>query len=158
MDETPGLKRAKKTILIVDIDPLNLAKVSRFLNARYHVLVGKSGAEGVIRSEQYQEEIHLLLTAFSMPEMTGMELASKINLQRPDVKVLLMSPFPDGMLVLNEGWHFMPTPFIESQLRTLVTSLIAPTSRFRGSPHPPRPELRTDQPLSVRSRMGGNKR
>jgi hypothetical protein len=44
--------------------------------------------------------------------------------------VLLMSPFPDGMLVLNEGWHFMPTPFIESHLRTLVASLIAPTSRF----------------------------
>ena len=130
MDQLPGLKRAEKTILIVDEDPINLAKVSRFLNAQYNLLVAKTGAEGVTSSKQYQEEIHLLLAAFSMPEMTGMELASKINLQRPDVKVLLMSPFPDGMLVLNEGWHFMLTPFIESQLRTLVTGLIVPTSRF----------------------------
>jgi len=130
MDQIPGLKHAEKTILIVDDDTVSLATISGFLNGQYNVLVAKNGADAVLRSEEYQDEIHLLLTAFSMPEMTGMELASKINLQRPDVKVLLMSPFPDGMLVLNEGWHFMPTPFIESQLRTLVTSLIAPTSRF----------------------------
>lgn len=130
MERTPGFKHVEKTILIVDEDPGNLAKVSGFLNGQYNVLVAKNGPEAVLRSQEYQEEIHLLLTAFSMPEMTGMELASKINLQRPDVKVLLMSPFPDGMLVLNEGWHFMPRPFIESQLRTLVTSLIAPTSKF----------------------------
>ncbi len=128
MDQITGLKHAEKTILIVDEDSINLAKVSQFLHAQYNVLVAKTGAEGVTRSKEYQEEIHLLLAAFSMPEMTGMELASKINLQRPDIKVLLMSPFPDGMLVLNEGWHFLPTPFIESQLRTLVTGLIAPTS------------------------------
>src|SRR5579871_5514481 len=125
-----GFKHGEKTILIVDEDPINLAKMSQLLNAQYNVLVAKTGAEGVTRSKDYQEEIHLLLTAFSMPQMSGMELASKINRQRPDVKVLLMSSFPDGMLVLNEGWHFLPTPFIESQLRTLVTSLIAPTSRF----------------------------
>jgi response regulator RpfG family c-di-GMP phosphodiesterase len=130
MDQIPGLKHAEKTILIVDDDTVSLATISGFLNGQYNVLVAKNGADAVLRSEEYQDEIHLLLTAFSMPEMTGMELASKINLQRPDVKVLLMSPFPDGMLVLNEGWHFMPTSFIESQLRTLVTSLIAPTSRF----------------------------
>ena len=130
MDQIPGLTHAGKTILIVDEDPVNLAKVAQFLLAQYNVLVAKTGAEGVTRSKEYQEEIHLLLAAFSMPEMTGMELASKINLQRPDIKVLLMSPFPEGMLVLNEGWHFLPTPFIESQLRTLVTSLIGPTSRY----------------------------
>ncbi len=130
MDGLPGFKHGEKTILIVDEDPINLAKMSQLLNAQYNVLVAKTGAEGVTRSKDYQEEIHLLLTAFSMPQMSGMELASKINRQRPDVKVLLMSSFPDGMLVLNEGWHFLPTPFIESQLRTLVTSLIAPTSRF----------------------------
>jgi len=130
MDGIRGFKHGEKTILIVDEDPINLAKMSQLLNAQYNVLVAKTGAEGVTRSKDYQEEIHLLLTAFSMPQMSGMELASKINRQRPDVKVLLMSSFPDGMLVLNEGWHFLPTPFIESQLRTLVTSLIAPTSRF----------------------------
>jgi response regulator RpfG family c-di-GMP phosphodiesterase len=130
MEQIPGFKHAVKTILIVDDDTVRLTTVSGFLKGQYNVLVAKNGADAVLRSKDYQEEIHLLLTAFSMPEMTGMELASKINLQRPDVKVLLMSPFPDGMLVLNEGWHFMPTPFIESQLRTLVTSLIAPTSKF----------------------------
>jgi len=129
MDEIPGFQHAEKTILIVDEDLVNLAKMSRFLNGQYNILAAKTGAEGVILSEKYREKIHLLLAAFSMPQMTGMELAAKIDRQRPDIKVLLMSPFPDGMLILNEGWHFMPTPFIESQLRTLVTGLIAPASK-----------------------------
>jgi len=29
--------------------------------------------------------------------------------------VLRMSGFTDGMLVLNEGWHFLAMPFIPSQ-------------------------------------------
>jgi len=28
--------------------------------------------------------------------------------------------------VLNEGWHFLPKPFIPSQLRTLISGLVFP--------------------------------
>jgi hypothetical protein len=43
---------------------------------------------------------------------------------------LMMSGFSEGMLVLNEGWHFLAKPFIESQLQTLITGLVDPRSRF----------------------------
>jgi two-component system cell cycle sensor histidine kinase/response regulator CckA len=71
-------------------------------------------------------EIHLLLADFQMPGMTGIELATKITAQRPEIKVLLMSGFTGGMLVLNEGWHFLPKPFIPSQLRALIVGLVSP--------------------------------
>jgi len=61
-----------------------------------------------------------------MPGMTGIELATKITAQRPEIKVLLMSGFTGGMLVLNEGWHFLPKPFIPSQLRALIVGLVSP--------------------------------
>ena len=61
-----------------------------------------------------------------MAEMTGIELGTKITLQRPRIKVLLMSGFTDGMLVLNEGWHFLPKPFVQSQLSALIVGLVDP--------------------------------
>jgi DNA-binding NtrC family response regulator len=67
-----------------------------------------------------------------MAGMTGIELATQITAQRTEIKVLLMSGYPAGMLVLNDGWHFLPKPFIPSQLIALIASLISPVkpSRF----------------------------
>jgi DNA-binding NtrC family response regulator len=61
-----------------------------------------------------------------MPQMTGIELATAMTAERPELKVLLMSGFDGGMLVLNEGWHFLPKPFIPSQLRALISGLASP--------------------------------
>jgi YesN/AraC family two-component response regulator len=68
-----------------------------------------------------------------MPGMNGLDLATQMTRDRPDLKVLLMSTFPDGMLVLNEGWHYLTKPFIPSQLRTLISGLVFPEnpSRFK---------------------------
>jgi hypothetical protein len=51
-----------------------------------------------------------------MPEMTGIELATQICQERPEMKVLLMSGFTGGMLILKEGWRFLDKPFIPSEL------------------------------------------
>jgi DNA-binding NtrC family response regulator len=118
--ETPGFKHAEMTILVVDDDPAILSFVSGFLDGRYNVR----------RSEEFKGEIYLLLSDFQMAGMSGIEIATKLTVQRPQIKVLMMSGFPEGMLVLNEGWHFLAKPFIASQLQTLITGLIAPTARF----------------------------
>jgi len=39
--------------------------------------------------------------------MDGIELATQIAVQRPEIKVLLMSGLTDGMIALSEGWHFL---------------------------------------------------
>ena len=113
-------KRAEKTVLIVDDDPSNLELISGFLRGHYNILSANSGLEALQRSEECKEDIHILLTDFAMGGMTGLELATQITLTRPSITVLLMSGFTGGMLVLNEGWHFLPKPFIASQLRTLI--------------------------------------
>ncbi len=45
-----------------------------------------------------------------MPGMTGIELAIQLNQERPDTKILLVSGLPTGILVLNNGWQFLPKP------------------------------------------------
>jgi DNA-binding NtrC family response regulator len=128
-----ALDQNKKTVLLVDDDPDLVKIISGFLADRYRVLIANSSAEALRQSRDFQEEIHLLLSDVQMLDMTGVELATKITAQRPAIKVLLMSGFTGGMLILNEGWHFLPKPFVPSQLRALIVGLLSPDgiSKFK---------------------------
>jgi CheY-like chemotaxis protein len=127
MEQTPGLRNDQKTILVVDDDPAILKFVSEFLaQGAYNVLTANNGQDAIQQAKAYKQEIHLLLADFEMPEMSGIDLATKLTLERPKIQVLLMSGFNGGMLVLNEGWHFLAKPFVPSQLRALIVGLISP--------------------------------
>jgi CheY-like chemotaxis protein len=126
-------KSASKTILVVDDEPEILGIVSGFLGGQYQVLTASSGMDALQQSEKFKGEIHVLLSDFQMAGMTGIELATRLTMVRPKVKVLLMSSYSEGMLVLNEGWHFLPKPFVLSQLRALVGGLIHPGRTFVGT-------------------------
>jgi two-component system, cell cycle sensor histidine kinase and response regulator CckA len=125
MEQLPELQD-QKILLVVDDDPDILNFISKALEANYRILRANSGQEALEKSSDCHSEIHLLLSDFQMSGMTGVELATKITAHRPTIKVLLMSGFTGGMLVLNEGWHFLPKPFITSQLRALIAGLVSP--------------------------------
>jgi DNA-binding NtrC family response regulator len=125
----------KKTILVVDDEPKILDVVSEILSdSECNILTADTALMALQLSHEYEGEITLLLSDFQMPGgMSGVELATAITLERPQLKVLLMSGFPEGMLVLNEGWHFLPKPFIASQLRALVAGLVFPDKKNKFS-------------------------
>jgi CheY-like chemotaxis protein len=128
--EEPDLLAApenRKTILVVDDNPSIRAFVSHLLRqGGHHVLVAGSGESALQLAAQHQGEIHLLLSDFEMPQMSGIQLATELSIARPAIKVLMMSGFDGGTLVLNDGWHFLPKPFVASQLRSMVKSMIFP--------------------------------
>jgi two-component system cell cycle sensor histidine kinase/response regulator CckA len=126
MEQTLPLQDNQNTILVVDDDAAILKIVTSILVRDYNVLRAGSCREALQLSRSYSPAIHLLLSDFEMPEMNGIALATQISLERPQIKVLLMSGFTGGMLVLNEGWHFLPKPFIASQLHALIAGLINP--------------------------------
>ena len=114
----------RKTILVVDDQPAIVTFVSSLLvSNEFDVITASSGKEAMEVSRSRKDKIDLLLSDFQMPGMSGVELATQMCRDRPGLKVLLMSGFPDGMLVLNEGWHFLAKPFIPSQLCALITGL-----------------------------------
>jgi len=131
MIQTPSLPD-QKTIFVVDDDPAALTFVGHVLaDPGYNVLKWKSGAEALQQSRAFKGEISLLLSDFQMPGMSGVELATAMTAERPQLRVLLMSGFPAGMLVLNEGWHFLAKPFVASQLMALVSGLVSPDKPTR---------------------------
>ena len=68
-------------------------------NRQTIILTASSGSMGLQQSREFKGEIHLLLSDFHMSdEMSGVDLAIAMTVDRPQLKVLLMSGFPDGML------------------------------------------------------------
>ena len=126
--------KPKKTILVVDDDVAILAFVSDLLAlGGYNVLRATTGSKGLQCSREFKGEIALLLSDFQMPGMSGTDLAIAMALDRPRLKVLLMSGFREGTLILNEGWHFLAKPFVASQLRALVSGLVSPDKKSKFS-------------------------
>ena len=134
MEQPFSFKPDQKTILVVDDQETILSSVSAFLNAgKYNVITANSGELALQKSKDYKGDIHLLLTDFQMPEMDGIQLATAMSIDRPQLKVLMMSGFTGGMLVLNEGWHFLLKAYISSQLLALVAGLVSPDQKSRFS-------------------------
>ena len=126
MVQTQRPTNDQKVILIVDDEPGVLKFLGTLLgDGNYHVLSAEGGAEALAQSKEYKGQIDLLLSDVQMPGINGVELATQISFMRPEIKVLLMSGFSGGMLVLNEGWHFLAKPFICSQLQALVVGLVS---------------------------------
>lgn len=117
-----------QTILVVDDQESIRTFVSMILRKQgYNVLLADSGEDALRQSREYKQAIHLLLSNIQMPGITGMELGTQINIERPEIRVMLMSGYTSGMLVLNESWHFLHKPFIPAQLVTLVSKILFET-------------------------------
>jgi DNA-binding NtrC family response regulator len=117
------------TILVVDDQSSIVTLVAAVLRrAGYTVLTAATGEEAIEVFRGHDAKIDLLLSNIQMPGITGIELGTKMVLERPDTKVMLMSGFNAGMLVLHDGWHFLPKPFMPGQLLSLVSLVLAKPS------------------------------
>ena len=82
----------KRSLLVVDDDPVILRLVSEFLKrslADVHVDTTDSPNMALHRATSHQYSA--VLTDVMMPGMGGMELASKIQAARPDMPIIFMS-------------------------------------------------------------------
>lgn len=83
-----------ETILVVEDDASIRKLVQEIVRiGGYAVLAARNGAEALTVASQHQGPIHLLLTDVVMPEVGGQQLAEKLALLRPEVRVLYMSGY-----------------------------------------------------------------
>ncbi len=113
--------RGSETILVVEdnesVRNLAIKVLERF---GYRVLKAKTGQEAIEIFEGYEGPVHLLLTDVIMPLMNGKELAEKLEVLQPDLKVLFMSGYTDNAIVhhgiLDKGIAFIQKPFLPEDL------------------------------------------
>jgi two-component system, cell cycle sensor histidine kinase and response regulator CckA len=120
-EEKVSASNSENTILFADDDGLIQKLVAALLHrCGYKVIVASDGRDALQKAREFEGIIHLLLSDVDMPGMTGIELATQLNQERPDTKILLISGLPTGMLVLNNGWQFLPKPFMADMLRDRI--------------------------------------
>ena len=88
------------------------------------MLEAASGKGGLDVARHYPLPIHLLLTDVVMPEMSGTDLASRLEAFRPGVRVLYMSGYTDDAVfrhgLLEKGRVFLQKPFTPESLARKV--------------------------------------
>jgi two-component system cell cycle sensor histidine kinase/response regulator CckA len=130
-------KATLQTVLVVENHPLLLKLVKGILeDAHFTVLAAPSAKKAIQIEAEFSGTIDLLLSDVTMPGVSGPDLAKKLKEQRPTMRIILMSAYPDGaMLVLNYGWHFIQKPFMPLALVGRVKHVLRSKTREQGTDH-----------------------
>jgi PAS domain S-box-containing protein len=122
--------RGRETILLVEDEPSVRGLVHETLRLQgYTVLEARHGIEALLTGARHVGPIHLLLTDVVMPQMSGPEVAEKLVVVRPGIKVLFMSGYPDHPAFANENGAkrataFLPKPFTPNILAQKVREVL----------------------------------
>jgi two-component system, cell cycle sensor histidine kinase and response regulator CckA len=122
----PSLK--SETVLLVE-DEVSIKEVAReILETQGYVVLEANSEDALTVSQQFEGEIHLLLTDVVMPKMNGRELAERLSNQRLGLKVLYMSGYTDNVIVhhgiLKPHIAFLQKPFTSQSLTEKVRAVL----------------------------------
>ncbi len=112
-----GPEALNETILVVDDEPAVRTLVSRVLRKHgFRTMEAGEGEEALRMIEQSPpRSIDLVLTDIMMPHMSGSELAERLRIQHPAMKVLFTSGYLEESVkhhgVMESGVSFLPKPF-----------------------------------------------
>ena len=136
--EVPELKvfreslDGSETVLVVEDEDTIRSLASNVLQSHgYRVLEALSARDAMRLSEKEGGAIDLLLTDVVMPQISGRELAERLLVLRPGIKVLFMSGYTDDAVirhgVLQEGTAFLQKPFVPNDLARKVREVLDAT-------------------------------
>jgi two-component system, cell cycle sensor histidine kinase and response regulator CckA len=132
----PLPKGAPKTILLVeDNDGIRMLVQHILEEGGFEVLVASDAAAALQIEGNFPRVIDLLLSDVMMPGISGPELAKKLKALRPEMRVMLMSGYSEGMLILNYGWYFIQKPFVPTALIGRVNHLLQSEVCDQGTDH-----------------------
>ena len=124
-----SIKRGSETILLVEDDDQVRRVVSGVLSHNgYRVLQAANAREALALADDFQNQIHLLLTDLVLPRMSGTELAQQIQTRRTGVRVLCMSCYTDdaayGSCLLDTGMSFLQNPLTTDSMIRMVSEVL----------------------------------
>lgn len=137
--ETPSKDSRKGTeaiLLVEDEEGVRELAMTVLIAQGYEVLMAARPEEAIELLKTHKKEIHLLLTDVIMPDMSGRELARRVALIRPQIKVLFMSGYTDNVIsaggMLEEGISFLQKPFTPSVLKQKIREVLSHTPSIRN--------------------------
>ncbi|MDR3718659.1 MAG: PAS domain S-box protein [Bryobacteraceae bacterium] len=119
----------RETILLVEDQPdVRLLTMTILESLGYVVLEADCGVKALEISKRNPSQIDLLLTDVIMPGITGPELAKRLRVLRPSIKVLFVSGYAeDGVMSDGDaasGFQLLPKPFTPTALAAKVREML----------------------------------
>jgi PAS domain S-box-containing protein len=123
------LPQGSETILLVEDEESVRTFAHKTLKGYGYIILEASNGEEALRLAQgHGRKINLLLTDVVMPQMSGKELADRIKILWPDIKVLFASGYTDNAIVhhgiLESGIHFLQKPYTPEVLARKVREVL----------------------------------
>ena len=114
--------RGHETVLVVEDEPPLRELAARVLtSAGYVVLQAANGPDALALLERHPEPVHLVFTDVVMPGMNGRELAARLAVLRPAIRVLYTSGYTEDAIlrhgVLDDPRRFLSKPYSPAVLR-----------------------------------------
>ncbi|RME75213.1 MAG: PAS domain S-box protein [Chloroflexi bacterium] len=121
--------RGSETVLLVEDDEGVRALLQVALEVYgYHLLIAGSGEEARRVAAAHSGPIHLLVTDVVLPDTGGKQLAETLLLDRPEMRVLLMSGYPDQELarhgILQTEVPFVQKPIVPAEFLRLIRRIL----------------------------------
>ncbi len=123
--------RGRETILVVEDQPeVRMIAITALQRFGYTVLSAVNGEEALSIASGFLGKIDLLLTDVVMPGMNGRDLASRLRIERPDLRVLLMSGYTEDAIAeradLDAEVGYVQKPFSPETLAEKVRESLGP--------------------------------
>ncbi|MGD9504839.1 MAG: ATP-binding protein [Syntrophobacteraceae bacterium] len=120
-DQGAAALDGSETVLLVEDEGVVRNLIRNVLEAHgYKVLEAGDGLEALEICGNWKAEIHLLVTDVIMPGMNGRELATRLAVSRPDLKILYMSGYTEENIthhhIQQAGRAFVQKPFTPEAL------------------------------------------
>jgi two-component system, cell cycle sensor histidine kinase and response regulator CckA len=138
--DAPAAEFAGDETILLTEDDAHVREVARraLERAGYLVLPASDAEAAVAAADRHPGHIHLLITDVVLPRVNGRELAARLAIHRPAIKVLYVSGTSDGAIarhrMLEPGIEFLEKPFsLESLLRIVRHVLGAKPSEDRST-------------------------
>jgi CheY-like chemotaxis protein len=121
--------QSSETILLVEDEVLVRGLERKLLEQRgYTVLEAESVGHALELARDHDGVIDLLLTDVVMPELSGRELAQRLTLVRPEMRILYTSGYAADAIshhgVLEPGIAFLPKPLTATSLAQKVREVL----------------------------------
>ena len=118
-----------ETLLLVEDEDAVRQSAGEFLTSNgYTVLEASNGEDALQVARKYTSTIDLMITDVIMPLLGGVQTASQLTAERPDMRVLFVSGYAEST-VLHQGdidlaGHFLQKPFTLKMLARKVRKVL----------------------------------
>ncbi len=123
----------KHCLLIVDDEPDVCDSVQALLRREFRVLKAHSAQEGF--QIMQEEEVHIIMTDQRMPQITGVELLTRVKSKNPQAVRMLFTGYADLesiIAAINQGhiFQFLKKPWQAEELEAAVRQAAAEYDRL----------------------------